>query len=150
MKYFINYINIKYYTYAFIILHPVTMDTIAENVEYPITIKRPKNIKRFIQCPDDVIAGHLITKEYRHELHGTVAGGKGSMNPEIYQRSKIVEGTGVPCSPTIVRINKRTGQMHEIAHPMKYENGFDYTENFDGVQKIGETTIWINFTPLKI
>lgn len=120
------------------------MESITMNTEYPIIIKRLKKKKLDIKCPDDVIAGYLITKELRHDQHGIVAGGGGSMNPEIYQRSKIVEGTGVPCSPTIVRINKRTGQMHDIAHPMKHENGFDYTENFDGMQKLGEKTIWIN------
>jgi hypothetical protein len=103
-----------------------------------------KNIRENIHCPDDVISGHLITKEMRHDLHGKVAGGSGSMKPEIYQREKIIEGTKIPCSQTIVRINKRTGQMHTIAHPMKHINGFDYTENFDGMQQIGETTVWIN------
>jgi hypothetical protein len=120
------------------------METITKNAEYPITIKTVKKKKIVIKCPNDVISGHLITKELRHELHGTVAGGGGSMNPEIYQRSKIVEGTGLACSPTIVRINKRTRQMHEIAHPMTYDNGFDYTENFDGMQLFEEKTIWIN------
>lgn len=120
------------------------MEPIRANTEYTITIKTIKKKKTNIHCPDDVIAGHLITKELRHELHGRVAGGGGSMNPEIYQREKIVEGTGVPCSQTIVRINKRTGQMHDIAHPMKQSNGFDYTENFDGMQIIGENTVWIN------
>jgi hypothetical protein len=115
------------------------METVITPANIDITL-----IRENIRCPDDVIAGHLITKEVRHEQHGIVAGGGGSMKPEIYQRSKIVEGTGVACSQTIVRINKRTGQMHDILHPMKHENGFDYTENFDGMQKLGENTIWIN------
>ena len=101
-------------------------------------------MKENIHCPEDIISGKLITKKHRQEQHGRVAGGGGSRKPEIYQLKKIVEGTGFPCSKTKVRINKRTIQMHEIAHPMKHSNGFDYTENFDGMQKIGEKTVWIN------
>ena len=98
----------------------------------------------FIYCPDDIVAGYLITKEQRISVHGRVAGGSGSMKPETYQRDKIEQGTQTPCDTTSVRINKRTGEMHEIAHPMKHVNGFDYTENFDGMQQFGEHIVWIN------
>jgi hypothetical protein len=44
-------------------------------------------------CSDDIIDGGLLTKQERTEMVGAVDGGKGSMNPENYQRSKLIEGT---------------------------------------------------------
>ena len=89
-----------------------------------------------IICPTDVISGALITKDKRHELFGKIDGGAGSCKPERYQRLKIEEGTGLVCSKTNIRINLRTHTLEDIAHPNKTNNGFDYTEDFDGVQLI--------------
>jgi hypothetical protein len=102
--------------------------------------KEPFNI----QCPEDIPHGRLITKEKRHELFGKVAGGGGSMKPEVYQRRQIECGTGTKCHTTYTRINKRTCEMRDIAHPMKQDDGFDYTENFDGKQVFSENTVMIN------
>ena len=85
-----------------------------------------------IRCPEGVVAGALLTKERRHALYGVVAGGKGSRNPEIYQRSQIVIGTGRVCPSTQKRINWRKNLMMDVVHPMRQADGFDYTENFDG------------------
>jgi hypothetical protein len=97
-----------------------------------------------IKCPNDIIEGSKITKEKRHELYGKVAGGSGSTKPELYQRSKIIEGTGVSCNKCDIRINKRTNSLDKSAHPMKKENGYDYTENFDGYQEINNKNIYLN------
>ena len=97
-----------------------------------------------ITCPVGVIAGSLHTKEKRHELHGVVAGGSGSTKPEEYQRAQIELGTGIPCLKTHMRINWRTNEMRGNAQPMKNRDGFDYTENFDGLQQFAEKTVWIN------
>ena len=98
-----------------------------------------------IKCPEDVLAGRLITKEKRQEVYGTVAGGSGSMGPEKYQRAKIEEGTGIICGKTNMRINHRTLVLREIAQPNKLSEGFDYTEDFDGIQIVGTTRILLNF-----
>jgi hypothetical protein len=98
-----------------------------------------------ICCPADVIGGALITKEKRQEVYGTVAGGSGSMGPEKYQRAKITEGTGTPCGKTNMRINYRTKVLRDIAQPNKLRDGFDYTEDFDGVQMFGATRVLLNF-----
>lgn len=92
----------------------------------------------------DILGGHLITKEKRQELYGRVSGGRGSRGPEEYQRSQIIHGTGFPCPTTSMRINYRRNVMEPIATPMRHPNGYDYTENFDGMQVIGHKTIWIN------
>ena len=97
-----------------------------------------------IVCPADVVEGRLITKDKRHELFGQVAGGSGSREPEEFQRAKIQEGTGVACVKTKMRINLRTNTLKDIAHPNKHEDGFDYSEDMDGLQTIGGKTIYIN------
>lgn len=95
-------------------------------------------------CPEGVIDGRLITKEKRQEMFGKIAGGGGSRKPEEYQKKQIVEGTGRPCHTTHTRINWRKNEMMENSQPMRKEDGFDYTENFDGKQIFAENTLWIN------
>ena len=97
-----------------------------------------------VVCPNDVISGSSITKDKRHELFGKVAGGSGSRNPEDFQRSKIIEGTGFECNKTNVRINLRKNTLNEISHPNKNNDGFDYSEDFDGVQCVNNKKIYIN------
>jgi hypothetical protein len=97
-----------------------------------------------VQCPVDVIGGSLITKEKRQEIFGQVAGGAGSRVPEDYQRKKIVDGTGFACPKTNIRINLRTNTLKNIAHPNTKEDGFDYSEDFDGVQTVHTNKVYIN------
>ncbi len=97
-----------------------------------------------VKCPTSVIAGALITKDKRHELYGIVAGGAGSTKPEQFQRQAIEEGTGVPCPKTDIRINLRTNTLKDIAHPNKATDGFDYSEDFDGLQTVKGTSVFIN------
>jgi hypothetical protein len=56
----------------------------------------------------------------------------------------IVEGTGVQCPKTNTRINLRTNQLVDIAHPNTKRDGFDYSEDFDGGQIFGEKKVFIN------
>jgi len=98
-----------------------------------------------IQCPAGIVAGNLITKTLRQEYYGRIAGGAGSRSPENYQRAQIEIGTGCPCIKTSTRINKRTKEMrHDIAQPMKRDDGFDWTEDFDGKQVFDEKEVFIN------
>jgi hypothetical protein len=101
--------------------------------------------KKPIKCPEEVVKGSLIDKEKRHSMYGVVAGGSGSQKPEEYQRRLIVEGTGVECAKTHMRINWLTNKMAENSRPMTKVDGFDWTENFDGIQKFeGDKTVFIN------
>lgn len=95
-------------------------------------------------CPTDVLEGRLITKEKRHEVFGKVAGGAGSRGPEIFQRKMIVEGTGVECPKTNMRINLRTCTLEEVRQPNIRTNGFDYSEDFDGCQSIVDKKVYLN------
>ncbi len=97
-----------------------------------------------IKCPIDAIPGYLINMEKRKELYGNVSGGAGSRKPEEFQRAKIIEGTGIPCTKTNTRINLRTNCLHNIKYPNIYNDGFDYSEDFDGSQQIKSNIIYIN------
>ena len=68
------------------------------------------------------------------------------MRAEHWQRNKIVEGTGLQCpSNTHMRFNTRTGQLEKRQmKPNNHENGFDYTEDFDGFQPILEHLLYYN------
>jgi len=101
--------------------------------------------QHIVHCPESVVAGHLITKDKRHEIHGIVAGGAGSRKPEDLQIQQIIQGTGQPCPKTRgMRINLRTKTLDRISQPNKNKDGFDYTEDFDGVQTIDGKQIYIN------
>lgn len=93
---------------------------------------------------ETIIEGRLITKEKRQEMFEQVAGGAGSRKPEDYQRAKIIEVTGIPCPRTHMRINLRTNQMKVVTQPNTSEDGFDYSEDFDGVQSINGKLIYLN------
>jgi hypothetical protein len=97
-----------------------------------------------INCPEGVLEGRLFTKSKRQELFGRVGSGAATRNPEDYQRSVIVLGTGQPCYTTKTRINWRTNLLVEVAQPMRNADGFDYTENFDGKQLFDSNTVWVN------
>ncbi len=97
-----------------------------------------------VACPEGVLAGCDIDKGTRHDVYGQVAGGAGSRNPEIHQRAKIVEGTGIECPKTNTRINLRSFTLKDIAHPNKCRDGFDYSEDFDGCQTVGAAKVYIN------
>ena len=95
-------------------------------------------------CPSDVLEGRVLDQKTRKEVFGSVAGGAGSRGPEIFQRKKIEEGTGVQCLKTNMRINLRTCTMKEIAKPNVFDDGFDYSEDFDGCQTFGDKKVYLN------
>jgi len=97
-----------------------------------------------VKCPSGVINGKDLTADKRTEVFGFVAGGSKSMGPEKFQVAKIEEGTGIPVKKTQIRINTRTSTLENVMHPNKKENGFDYTENFDGCQTCNNGLIYIN------
>jgi hypothetical protein len=101
--------------------------------------------KLSITCPKDIISGNKLDAKTRTKIFGNVAGGANSQSPEKYQRKKIEEGMGIKCDKTNMRINIRTSKLVEISRPNINDDGFDYTENFDGIQKIDDKTLYYNF-----
>jgi hypothetical protein len=94
-------------------------------------------------CPEGVIEGHLYTKEMRQKMFGVQRGGQSSLH-EKYAREQIIKGTGLECPKTNVRINWRKNELVECPYPMRNENGFDYTEDFDGLQTFPSVKVWVN------
>jgi hypothetical protein len=86
----------------------------------------------------------LCTKEKRLEVFGKCSGGRNSMKPENFQREFIVRETGADCGKVKTRINLRTNQLNDVSTPNKNDNGFDYTENFDGIQVCDNVKIYVN------
>jgi hypothetical protein len=91
-----------------------------------------------------IVPGYQITKEKRQEMHGVMRGGASSMAPENYQRKMIEEGTKQPCKKTNKRINLRSKTIEDVSHPNKKNNGFDYTEDFDGEQSSPSGPVLVN------
>lgn len=98
-----------------------------------------------ISRPISVIRGVEMNKEWRQTKFGRIAGGAGSREMEIYQRKMVEEGTGAPCVKTNMRINLRTSSLIEIAHPNTRQDGFDYSEDFDGKQVFDTMVGFLNF-----
>jgi hypothetical protein len=55
---------------------------------------------------------------------------------ENYQRNQIRQITRKECPKTTLRINKRTHEMQALYNPLTRPDGFDWTEDFDGMQTI--------------
>jgi hypothetical protein len=91
-----------------------------------------------------VMDGSSITKTKRNELFGLCDKGAGTSNPENYQRQTISTITKIPCLKSNIRINLRSYTLKEICYPNKFKDGFDYSENFDGLQTINSKIIYIN------
>jgi len=124
---------------------PVSVPKIETETDVKVEpVVRVEMKKTCIGCPEGVVAGYLITKEKRTGQFGKVAGGAGSQKPEKYQRQKIVDGTGIACPKTNTRINLRTNSLKDISHPNTKDDGFDYSEDFDGSQSVKENKVYIN------
>jgi hypothetical protein len=102
------------------------------------------NRRQIIIEEDDIDINCLYTKEKRQEAFGKCSGGKNTINIENFQREKIEEGTGIKCKKTKTRINLRTNEIKDIPMPNRNKDGFDYSENFDGIQIYQENKFYIN------
>ena len=99
-----------------------------------------------IVCPTGVIPGRDITKEKRQEIFGSVSGGAGTTRMEDFQRKMVEDGTGgVRCEKTSIRICKNTLEMVSNRDPMTHADGFEYTEDFDGLQVFDSNRVFNNF-----
>ena len=110
-------------------------------------IKKIYNIK-YSKLPHYVIPGKEITKKKRLELLETITvSGSNSMLCEHYQRQIIEEGTGSKCSKSNgIRINEETNKLGIIRNPYSGPDAsYEWTEDFDGIQKLGNYIILYNF-----
>lgn len=91
------------------------------------------------------IPSRLFCKDLRISLFGNVNGGKNTINIEKYQRSIVEKITNLKILKSHMRLNIRHLNLEKRLRPNKEENGFDYTENFDGFQKINNKSYYFNF-----
>lgn len=63
---------------------------------------------------------------------------------EMFQKEQVEQVTTIPLQTTYTRVHLPTSTLHAIRYPNKLQDGFDYTENFDGVQSFGDITIYYN------
>lgn len=63
---------------------------------------------------------------------------------ELYQRFLVENITQTKCSKTTARFNLTTFEFCKKPKPLCADDGFDWTEDFDGVQQIEDTIIYYN------
>lgn len=63
---------------------------------------------------------------------------------EIYQKDLIKKITGHECKKTNKRINIHSKNIYSLKYPLKYSNGFEYTENFDGFINTSKREYYFN------
>lgn len=92
-----------------------------------------------------MLTGKDWTKKSRLVFLGNNAGGSNTTKLEKYQREKVEEMTETACIKTNTRIDLRNKILVIKTNPNKEDNGFEYTEDFDGYQNIKGKDIYINF-----
>lgn len=98
------------------------------------------------RAPSYLLPGSQITKHKRHMiLDVRTVSGLDSMKCEQYQRRAIEEGTRVPClKSNHIRINTELNTIERNPNPYSKPRGFDWTEDFDGIQMFNGYTFYIN------
>ena len=79
---------------------------------------------------DEITPASQQTKDWRKQC-SWYRGGKHN-ECELYQRYLVEDITLCPCIKTNLRINMCDKQLYDKKYPMKDDDGFDYTEDFDG------------------
>lgn len=80
----------------------------------------------------EMISSKLQTKEWR-KVQGWYVNGKQN-ECEKYQRQKLENITDHPIHKTLYRLNIESYDLKELTRPMKTDDGYEWTENFDGMQ----------------
>lgn len=82
------------------------------------------------------------TKEWRKMQNWYTTGKHNEC--EKYQKKMIEKITEKQLQLTKSRINMENNSIEECIYPMKHENGYEFTENFDGVQTKDDKTFYYN------
>lgn len=98
-----------------------------------------------MEAAEPLVCGAEMTAEKRREMFGAVAGGRGAMAPEKYQRRQVERLVGAPCTKPAARIHAGRGRLVLGPVSLQGADGFEYTEDFDGVQRLGAGPVYINF-----
>lgn len=90
----------------------------------------------------NIVSSNEQTKEWR-KSQSWYKGGK-SNECEIYQKQNLENLLKRPLKKCNFRLNTRSKELKEISHPMKKTDGFDWTEDFDGILIDKERTLLFN------
>jgi len=63
---------------------------------------------------------------------------------ELFQRKQIETMLGVECAKTNMRFNTETCELQNMTRPLDHENGFEWTEDFDGLSIIDNNKFYFN------
>jgi hypothetical protein len=97
-------------------------------------------------CPEGLVYGGKLTSEWRSKNLGKAAGGGETSRAEHYQRKAVEVGTGLKCPKSDgIRINFRKNKLEQRFRPLAGDDGFDYTEDFDGMQNAPFGLVFISF-----
>ena len=91
---------------------------------------------------DEITPSSNQSKKWR-KTQDWYSGGKRT-ECENYQKSLITSITKTQCKKTYARIREDTNTLELCSQPYKDEFGFEYTENFDIVQKIRGKNLFYN------
>ena len=98
------------------------------------------------KCPEGLVYGDKLTSEWRSKNLGKAAGGGETSKAEHYQRKAVEDGTGLECPKSDgTRINFRKNKLEKRFRPLAGDDGFDYTEDFDGMQNAPFGLVLISF-----
>jgi len=90
----------------------------------------------------NIVRAILQTKQWRNGCEWYVNGKHNEC--ELYQRNIISLIIGSPLVKSSVRINTCDYRMQINTNPMKSEDGFDWTEDFDGFLMDGGNELYFN------
>lgn len=92
----------------------------------------------------DYVSSEHHTKEWRTNQDWYDTGKRNEC--EIFQRKCIASVIGTHCPRSNnVRINFMSKELQSVATPLKEVDGLEWTEDFDGVHRLGGTTYYFNF-----
>lgn len=63
---------------------------------------------------------------------------------ELFQRKQLETMLGVECAKTNMRFNTETCELQNMTRPLDHENGFEWTEDFDGLSVVNDKKFYFN------
>ena len=89
-----------------------------------------------------IISSKYQTKQWRKDQVWYINGKKNEC--EKFQRLEIEKIINIKCNKTKERIDMRTYEIKEKINPLTEPDGFEYTEDFDGVVQLKDKKFYFN------
>ncbi len=97
---------------------------------------------KYILIKNQYISSEFQTKEWRTEQTWYDNGKRNEC--ELHQLEIINDITNQEINKTYIRIHLTKNELIEETKPLNLDDGFEYTENFDGIQMINDTILYYN------